>query len=270
MSGFYIGVDGKARKVKGGYIGIDGKARKLKKGYIGDENGVARLCWSAFDGDPVFANNTWEKIVEACQSGCVPDTWAVGDQKTLSIGTSNYTIDIIGKNHDEYSDGSGKAPLTFQFHDMPVSGMKMNDPSSSVGGWAASNLRNVQLPVFFGTLPAVVRDAIREVNKYSGGGYQSTEVTLTQDKLFFPSGIELTGVVHADETAGEGKQYEYYAVDGTRRMKKPYQSSSKAVWWTRSAVTNRDAYFQGVSPDDGELVFYSAGRANNIAPAFCF
>lgn len=46
MSGFYIGVDGKARKVKGAYIGVDGKARKVKKGYIGDENGVARLCYS--------------------------------------------------------------------------------------------------------------------------------------------------------------------------------------------------------------------------------
>ena len=47
MSGVYIGVDGKARKVKGGYIGIDGKARKIKKGYIGDENGVARLCYQS-------------------------------------------------------------------------------------------------------------------------------------------------------------------------------------------------------------------------------
>lgn len=63
MSGVYIGVDGKARKVKGAYIGIDGKARKIKKGYIGDENGVARLCWSAgktasdYDvGDAVYLN----------------------------------------------------------------------------------------------------------------------------------------------------------------------------------------------------------------------
>lgn len=46
MSGFYIGIDGKARKVKGAYVGVDGVARKIKKGYIGDENGVARLCWS--------------------------------------------------------------------------------------------------------------------------------------------------------------------------------------------------------------------------------
>lgn len=51
MSGFYVGVDGVARKVKGAYIGVDGVARKIKKGYIGDENGVARLCWSS--GTPI-------------------------------------------------------------------------------------------------------------------------------------------------------------------------------------------------------------------------
>ena len=42
--GAYIGVDGKARKIKKGYIGVDGKARKIKKAYIGI-GGVARPCW---------------------------------------------------------------------------------------------------------------------------------------------------------------------------------------------------------------------------------
>ena len=41
----YIGVDGKARKIKKGYVGVDGKARKIKKAYIGI-GGVARPCWS--------------------------------------------------------------------------------------------------------------------------------------------------------------------------------------------------------------------------------
>lgn len=42
----YIGVDGKARKVKRSYIGVDGKARKIRRGYIG-VGGVARLCYSS-------------------------------------------------------------------------------------------------------------------------------------------------------------------------------------------------------------------------------
>ena len=42
----YIGVDGKARKVKKIYIGIAGKARKVKKAYVG-VGGKARLFYSA-------------------------------------------------------------------------------------------------------------------------------------------------------------------------------------------------------------------------------
>ena len=37
----YIGIDGKARKIKKWYFGVDSKARKVKKGYIG-VGGVAR------------------------------------------------------------------------------------------------------------------------------------------------------------------------------------------------------------------------------------
>lgn len=44
--GMYLGVSGKAQKVKKAYIGVDGKARKIKKMYIGDANGKARLFWS--------------------------------------------------------------------------------------------------------------------------------------------------------------------------------------------------------------------------------
>ena len=40
----YIGVDGKARKIKNGYVGVNGRARKIKKAYVG-VGGVARPCW---------------------------------------------------------------------------------------------------------------------------------------------------------------------------------------------------------------------------------
>lgn len=44
--GIYIGVSGKARKVKRLYVGVGSKARKVKKMYIG-VGGKARLCYSA-------------------------------------------------------------------------------------------------------------------------------------------------------------------------------------------------------------------------------
>lgn len=44
--GIFIGDNNsKAREIKNAYIGIDGKARKIKQIYVGDENGKARLIW---------------------------------------------------------------------------------------------------------------------------------------------------------------------------------------------------------------------------------
>ena len=44
----YIGVDGKARKIKKGYVGVNGISRKIKKAYVG-VGGVARPCWGGVE-----------------------------------------------------------------------------------------------------------------------------------------------------------------------------------------------------------------------------
>ena len=59
----------------------------------------------------------------------------------MTIGGTDYQVDIIGKNHDDYYDGSGKAPLTFQLHDCCATGYGMNDTETVVGGWKSSKMR---------------------------------------------------------------------------------------------------------------------------------
>ena len=54
--GIYMGVDGKARKVKNIYIGVDGKARKVKKAWIGVD-GKARLVFSDNPGVLIVMTN---------------------------------------------------------------------------------------------------------------------------------------------------------------------------------------------------------------------
>ena len=85
--------------------------------------------------DSVFANNSWETIIAVCRSGDVPDSWAVGNSKNMTIGGAEYQIDIICKNHDDYADGSGKAPLTFQLHNSYGTAYAMNSTSTNGGGW---------------------------------------------------------------------------------------------------------------------------------------
>lgn len=264
MSGFYIGVDGKARKVKGGYIGIDGKARKIKKGYIGVD-GVAKLCWTAFDGDPVFANNSWEKIIEACQTGNVPDTWAVGDQKTMTINGTDYVIDIIGKNHDDYADGSGKAPLTFQLHDLWKFQMSMHDSKSNSCGWENSYMRTTRLPNIIKTFPSEIQAAIKEVNKLTSVGGKSSTISTIADKLFLPSEVEIQGrTVYS--YSGEGTQYEYYKNGGSTKKK---LNDTATIWFTRSPSNQDTSSFCSVSSSGGISAMY-ANDAYYISFAFCF
>ena len=262
MSGFYIGVDGKARKIKGGYIGVDGKARKIKKGYIG-VNGVARLCWS--DVDPVFENNSWEEIAVACQNGNIPDSWDVGDQKTMEIGGVNYAIDIIGKNHDDYADGSGKAPLTFQLHDCYNTRYNMNNSNSNSGGWRDSVMRNTHLPNIFNLMPSEVRNLIKEVVKRTGLGNSSSTINVTNDKLFLLSEPEVYGSATYSQL-DEGTQYAYY-VNGGSKIK--HVSGTVNSWWERSPMRASAAGFCEVYSTSYTSTNY-ASNPNGVSFAFCF
>lgn len=261
---FYIGVDGKARKVKGGYIGVDGKARKIKKGYIGVD-GVARLCWSGID--PVFANNTWEEIAAACQTRQVPDTWAVGDQKTMTIGGVDYTIDIIGKEHDDYSDGSGKAPLTFQLHECFVNKYEMNTSFTNAGGWRSCIMRNFHFPQnIMPLLPSNVQTALREVNKLTSDGNLSSTIVTTKDKLFLLSEKEVT---NGTTTAfSEGTQYEYYA-KGNSQVKQIINSGSFS-WWLRSPSRHGSDWFALIGTLGSSTSQAAATEKYGVSFAFCF
>ena len=269
MSGFYIGVDGKARKVKGGYIGIDGKARKIQKGYIGDENGIARLCWSGID--PVFANNSWEQIIAACQTRQIPDTWDVGDQKAMSIDGTDYIIDIIGGRHDEYADGSGLAPLTFQFHEVysatyyPMHSSPINSVS-----WQASVMRQTTIPGLLAKMPTVVQAALREVKKQTSKGNKSSELIETADKLFLLSEIEIAGTSNYS-FYGEGGHYSYY-YRGNDKAKRLIQDrgGSTVAYWLRSPSRSDSGAFCVVN-QSGAFDKYNASYIPvYVAPAFCF
>ena len=206
-----------ARRCTKAYIGVETStkgtvARKIKKAYIGI-SGIARPC---FDGvDSVFANNTWEQIISACESGSVPDTWAVGDQKTMTINGTDYTIDIIGKNHDTYADGSGTAPLTFQLHDCYGTAYRMNSSRTNENGWGNTEMKNTTLPTVLALMPDEVQTAIKQVSKkYSPGG-SYTNIYTASDKLFLLSEIEVFGT-NEESVSGEGSQYDYYK-QGTAR-----------------------------------------------------
>lgn len=218
--------------------------------------------------EPNFADNTWAQIIETCQRKIIPPTWAVGAQKVMTINGTDYPIDIIGFNHDDYADGSGKAPITFQMHDIYGTRRAMNGSDTNAGGWASSKMRNESLPAILALTPPEVQSSIREVNKAAGIGNRSTTVETVSDKLFLLSETEVFNSSEFSEFSGviEGTQYAYYATGGSIIKQR---NGSADAWYLRSATIKNASRFIYVSTR-GELTSMDANTGSGIAFAFCF
>jgi hypothetical protein len=211
-----------------------------------------------------FADNEWSEIIAACQSGNVPDSWVVGNYKNMTINGKAYRIDIIGKNHDTYAAG-GTAPLTFQMHDCYTETKQMNSSNTNSGGWQNSAMRTTHLPAILNMMPAEVKAAIRDVQKKSSAGNQSSSIQTTNDKLFLLSEIEIFGST-TYSFAGEGKQYAYYQA-GNSKVKN--LSGSAYAWWERSPFSSNSTYFCIVS-SNGDANANTASNSYGVAFGFCF
>lgn len=257
-------INGTAYTVKSGKCMVGGTVYNILKGRT-LINGTGYDITFAPSYDPVFANNTWEQIIEACHNNAVPETWKVADQKPMTINGVDYQIDIIGKNHDDYSDGSGKAPLTFQLHDCYTDAKQMNSSNTNSGGWTSCAMRSTHLPAILAKMPTEVQNGIREVNKLTSAGLQSDVINTTADKLFLLSEIEIFGSVKYSKS-GEGSQYAYYSA-GNSRVKN--RKGSAIGWGERSPLGGNSAGFCSVDKY-GSTDFHDANFSFAVAFAFCF
>lgn len=211
-----------------------------------------------------FADNDWSAIIAACHSGSVPSTWVVGNSKTMTINGASYQVDIIGKNHDTYTAG-GKAPLTFQLHDCYADTKAMNSSNTNSGGWTSCAMRSTHLPAILALMPTEVRSGIREVNKLTSAGSQSSTINTTADKLFLLSEVEIFGST-SHSAAGEGTQYDYYKA-GNSKVKN--RNGSAASWWERSPYASYSTRFCLVNGNGGAS-YITASDARCVAFGFCF
>lgn len=217
--------------------------------------------------NPVFAENEWSAIIEACHANEVPDEWVADGTcyKDMLINGTNYRIDIIGKNHDDLADGTGKAPLTFQMHDCYTTAYPMNDTNTNVGGWRDCQMRTQTMPALKALLPAEVQAGIRPVNKLTSAGNQSSSIVTTSDELFLLSEIEIFGST-IGSFAGEGTQYAYYQAGNSKKKNRLGRAD---FWLERSPYSSNSIHFCFVySSGDASASYASTSRG--VAFAFCF
>lgn len=210
-----------------------------------------------------FADNTWEMIIAVCRTGVAPDSWAVGNSKTMTINGTEYQVDIIGKNHDEYADGSGTAPLTFQLHDCYSETKQMYSLNLSGLGWKNTDMRLTHLPAILALMPSEVQNGISEVSKKASSGGSDTAVETVTDKLFLLSEVEIFGSAQ-NSAVGEGTQYNYYKTANSARKTR---GGSAAYWWERSSKSGSSFCIVSSS---GQMSYSSASNENGVSFAFCF
>ena len=208
-----------------------------------------------------LSSASWERIAEISESGMAKTYFSLGDTKTFTFKRSGATVTgtavIIGFDHDDKADGSGKAGITF----MLVSGIER--VSYLDGAWATSSTRTLLNTTIFNTFETEMQSAIKTVTKLSCGGSTNATLLTTEDKLFLPCLEEIGKTPDGTNfLKGEGTKYEGYP----DASKFTYDSSSFKQYLTRSAhakTAGRYAYVQSTG---------SWSNGANIAsePKFCF
>ena len=161
--------------------------------------------------DDIAKNGTSSIVYNKAEAAMKAETkWSV---KLTNGDTMNYRI--IGINHDDLADGSGKAGLTFEASAGMDSFGEMNSPKRSdekFDGWEKSEMRRrLNSGDLWNLLPSDLKTGIRAVTKETGK--ESVRVR-TVDKLFLISAAEMYAGMYSDTSDTGGYQYEYYSLQG--------------------------------------------------------
>lgn len=248
----------------GGSTGADSEtvqaavAKDAKDWTLDEQKAVAEDIAAKGEASPAYAK------AKAAMDAGTKFTLKLTNGKTL-------TYRIIGINHDDLADGSGKAGLTFEATNGALDTQRMNAMNSNAGGWEKSELRNrLNSGDLWALLPAEIQSKAKAVTKMTdnkdGGGWDSKDatVTVTSDKLFQLSTTEVYGNLRSD-----GTQYEYYKSKGvtTSNCSGAFSDFSH---WTRSVNPSESTVFLCVNYIGDYGIAANATATLYVFPAWCF
>ena len=196
----------------------------------------------------------------------------------LSGGTD---ICLIDSHYNDYSTGGQKW-------------FNMNHSSNTnSGGWKGCDLRYDVLgstntnngdatsttatsPVsgtLMAALPSALRAVMKPMNIYTdntgGGSNTASYVTKTVDYLPLLAEFEIFGTRSYANSAEQNyqAQYQYYKNGNSKVKYRHSATSSTALWWERSPLSNNSNFFCYVAPN-GYAYYLYAGYSYGLAPAF--
>ena len=232
-----------------------------------------------------FATDTWEEIANNVKSGNA-SKYRVGSEKEVEIAGKSFTVRVANNTTPEEcnrADFSQTAcGFVVEFVDILMTG-SMNSTYTNVGGWPATEARELANGEYFNYLPSDLQKVIIDTKVISGHGSASGETNFTStDKLYLLSAHEVyeagtSNQVSSKDTAWNNtRQLDYYkarnvTADGHFSSAiKWYKNDTVEIawpWWLRAALSYNNNHFWNVN-DTGNGSGDEAPEAHGFAPAF--
>ena len=207
---------------------------------------------------PILANNDWETIIRVANEGKGQDYWNVGDKINIQVGDETLEFAIMDFNHDDKSDETGKANITFGTTGIMKTRYQINSTNTNVGSFVGSEmyayLRDAVLP----SMPQELQSVIKPVNKLTSAGNESTEIQTDSMSIWLFSAVEV-GLSASWASSGEGTAYPYYNNDTRAKISR---------WWLRSPDLSSASSFCDVFAD-GALSGGGASFLGGVSFGFC-
>lgn len=193
-----------------------------------------------------FAGGSWEDIIKIAESGKASETFSIGDTREDTVDGKPVTYKIIGFNHDDLSDGSGKAPITIMAYKTAI-GALFRDVSllADVSYWENSDLRTYCNSTIFSWLQSELQAAIKAVDKKSDSGWSTKLIRTTSDKVWIPSYEEMLDIDSEHTTyvvTGQGSRYagasKYMYNSGTLAYYSHWLRTTKYLGGTKNGPGN--------------------------------
>lgn len=221
-------------------------AKDAKDWTLGEQKAVAEDIAAKGEASPAYT-----KAKAAMDAGMI---WSV---KLTNGETMTYRI--IGINHDDLADGSGKAGLTFEATNRALGEQCIDSDDRADGtSWGCSELRQrLNSGDLWSLLPSDMADLTRTVAKLD----------------YYPFGNEVMNVnvfiLSENEIYGGDAQYEYYS--GKSVSQSNYADASLGYdRWTRTPKPNNGSYHSRILGNGSSGNYQHDTTECYVCPAFCF
>lgn len=211
-------------------------------------------------------NISWSRIDEIGRAGKARTFFALGATKKDYM-KNGFVAEwqIIGFEHDDLADDSGKAPISWDLVSLYKDEIYMKKNSESAC-WESSDGRTYLNIDFFENMSDELQAIVKPVWKYTADASNTGKIIRTKDNVWVKSEKELYGRCFYSYD-GEGHWYEFYAQEGIDWFK--LNCEGEKDWQClRSVVAGYTSYFcfvtTGGSPGNS-----SSGISLGVAPGFC-